>query len=137
MDYRKNEPDIYLNSNLNLNSNLKGDALKGKACRVFLFSETQKEILSDICHQLGLSEKVLIKATDIYKTFLRRTLDKTVGVPKYPIYTCVYIAAILEGEHKTYREFWDITGITDTTMRRWYKRVMGVLPEDIVKRVNY
>ena len=112
-----------------MDKKLKGDALKGAACRHISFSEEKREMLHSFCEELGLPLEIEEHAVLIYKTFLRRTLDITI-TPKSAICASIYIAALLRGEHRPQPEFKRLFGISCATMAKWWHFVADVVGVD-------
>lgn len=107
---------------------MKGGVLKGAACYRFSYSEGQKEIIHRSCEKLGLSVMVEEKAKEIYKNFLKSTLDTTI-IPKHAIYGSIYIAAILCGEHRTQLVFKDALEVSEPTVSKWYRIISDTWDE--------
>lgn len=108
---------------------LKGDTLKGAACYRFSFSKEQRRMLHDFCEQLGLSASSEGMAKEIYKNFLKRTLNITI-TPKSAICASIYIAAILHEEHRAQPQFRQLFNISEFTLRKWWHFVAEVVEAD-------
>jgi len=117
---------------------LKGDALKGAACRHISFSEEKRAMMHTFCKELALPLEIEEQAVLIYKTFLRKTLDITI-MPKSAICASIYIAALLRGRHRPQPEFRRLFGISGATMTKWWRFVadtVGVDRGDVANEVE-
>ena len=108
-----------------------GDALKGLACRQMSFSEEKRTMIHTFCVELKLPAEVEEQVVDIYKTFLRKTLDITI-TPKSAICASIYIAAINCGEQRTQLQFKRLFGISEPTIRWWSRFVTEVVGKDVL-----
>lgn len=83
------------------------------------------------CSALKLSGEIQAKAIEIIKEAMERELVSGRG-PTGVAAAAIYIASILNGEHRTQREVADVAGVTEVTIRNRYKELAEKLGIDIV-----
>ncbi len=83
------------------------------------------------CSMLGLGGDIRSKAIEIIKKATERELTNGRG-PIGIAAAAIYIAAILNGEHRTQKEVSVITGVTEVTIRNRYKELSEQLDIDVL-----
>jgi len=104
----------------------KGEALKRKACKLYSFSEKQKGIMKDACKALALSDLIYEDAKKIYIEFLKMKVNNTGVYGKAPIFACVYLSALKNGDYRHKREL-RILNITPPTITEWVREISRVV----------
>lgn len=79
-------------------------------------------MMHTFCERLELPLEIEEQSVLIYKAFLRKTLDITI-TPKSAICASIYIAALLQSEHRPQPEFKRLFGISGATMTKWWRFV--------------
>ncbi|NQE46502.1 Transcription initiation factor IIB [ANME-1 cluster archaeon GoMg2] len=83
------------------------------------------------CSMLSLGGDIRSKAIEIIKKATERELTNGRG-PIGIAAAAIYIAAILNGEHRTQKEVSVITGVTEVTIRNRYKELSEQLDIDVL-----
>ena len=108
----------------------KGNALKIKACRLYSFSEKEKQQMKYFCECLDLSEEIYKVAKEIYMSFLKVNLDKGVFTPTRYIAASIYLAAILELDSRTQKNIETVSGTTSSTIGKCKNRIIENIDMD-------
>ncbi len=83
------------------------------------------------CSMLGLGGDIRAKAIEIIKRASEKELTNGRG-PIGIAAAAIYIAAILNGEHRTQKEVSDVTGVTEVTIRNRYKELSEQLDIEVL-----
>ncbi len=83
------------------------------------------------CSMLGLSSDIRAKAIEIIKKASEKELTNGRG-PIGIAAAAIYIAAILNGEHRTQKDVSDVTGVTEVTIRNRYKELSEQLDIEVL-----
>ena len=83
------------------------------------------------CSMLGLGGDIEAKAIEIIKRASEKELTNGRG-PIGIAAAAIYIAAILNGEHRTQKEVSDVTGVTEVTIRNRYKELSEQLDIEVL-----
>ena len=99
--------------------------------KIKLFPVDPSVVISYFCSELNLSNKVESKAEEILKEATETGLTNRAS-PEGIAAGIVYIAAILEGEHRTQDEMSKTIGVTEVTIRTRYKKIAKKLDIDML-----
>ncbi len=83
------------------------------------------------CSMLGLGGDIRAKAIEIIKKASEKELTNGRG-PIGIAAAAIYIAAILNGEHRTQKDVSDVTGVTEVTIRNRYKELSEQLDIEVL-----
>jgi transcription initiation factor TFIIB len=89
------------------------------------------EFVPRFCSMLNLSGEIRSHAIEIIKKAAEAELTNGRG-PIGIAAAAIYIAAILNGEHRTQKEVSDVTGVTEVTIRNRYKELSEQLEIDVL-----